>query len=103
MLFLSLKQLGSSFSEGDLGVLVDPKLNTSQQRALPAKAANSALCCLRCSVERGDLSALLSIGEATPGVLGPVLGVPVRECHGHCEESSMKGRKDDEGSRASFV
>ncbi|KAK4814881.1 hypothetical protein QYF61_001259 [Mycteria americana] len=59
-----------------LGALVDTKLTTRQQRALAAKKANGTQVCLRKSeqVKGGDPSPPLSTGQATPGVLGTVLG-----------------------------
>lgn len=41
-------------------------------------------------VEASDLSPLLSTSKATSRVLGPVLGCPEPERHGHTRESSAK-------------
>jgi len=42
--------LESNFAEKDLGVVVDRKVNRSQQSSLMAKAANSSLGCIRKSI-----------------------------------------------------
>lgn len=39
-------------------------------------------------------SALFSTGEATPGVLGPVIHYPVQERPGHSGENPTEGYKD---------
>jgi len=89
---LGAAQLESSLAEKDLGVLVDTKLNMSQQCAFAEKTANGILGFSRqkyCQQgERGDPSSLLSTGEATPGVLCPFLGSSVEERHGHTRESN---------------
>ena len=84
----AVDQLESYCAEKDLVVLVDTKLNTSHQCTLAAKKANSILrmCCQQ--FEGGDPSPLLSPGETTARVLGPVLGFSV------CGETPAKGHTD---------
>ncbi|GAB0180047.1 mitochondrial enolase superfamily member 1 [Grus japonensis] len=105
---LSATQLESSIVEKNLWVLVDTKLNMSQQCALGSTKANGILGCTKTKycqqVEGGDPSPLLSIGEAASGVLCPALGSSVQETHGHTsEECPTKGHKDDEGTGPSLL
>ena len=56
--------LKSSFAEKDLGVLVDTKLNSSQQHALAAKKANDILGCIRKSVASRFREVILPLHSA---------------------------------------
>lgn len=76
-------------AEKDIGVLVDTKLNISQQCTLTEKKVTSIQ-----QTEGGDYSPLFNTGEATSGVLCPVLGSPVQGTHGHAELSPVKGHRD---------
>jgi len=51
----------------------------------------------------GDHFSILSIGEATLGILCPALGLPVQERHGHTGDNPEQGHKDDEGSGTSLL
>lgn len=46
-------------------------------------------------IKEGDPYPLHGTGEATPGILQPVLSFQVQECHYYTGESPMKGHTDD--------
>ncbi|KAK4830009.1 LOW QUALITY PROTEIN: hypothetical protein QYF61_008272 [Mycteria americana] len=99
---LGADQLESGLAENNLGVLVDTKLNMSQQCALLQRRLIVSWTALG-KVEGGDPSHLFRTGEAIPGVLCLVLGSSVQKRHGHTGKSPTKGHMDDEGTRVAHI
>ncbi|KAK4810664.1 LOW QUALITY PROTEIN: hypothetical protein QYF61_007464 [Mycteria americana] len=89
--------LGSSSMERDLGVLVDNKLNMSEQCAAVAKKANRMLGCIKgiTSIDKEVIIPLHS-ALATHGILCSVLIPAIQKRCGQAGEGPEKGHKDDQ-------
>jgi len=79
-------------------VLIDERLNMSQQCVLAAHNANCILGCMKCDqqVEGGDSAPLLKSCETSAGVLHPVLEPRTQEGHQAVGEAPEESQKDDQ-------
>jgi len=77
-------KLQSTLLGKNLGLLVDTKLNASQQCAPAEKKANGILGCIRQSIASSLKEEILALstGEAAPEVLYPDLDSSAQERHG---------------------
>ena len=92
------ERIESSSAERDFGVLIDKRLDMSQQCALAAQRANRVLGCIRRSVasrSRGDSTPLLCSGETSSGVLRSALEPSAQEGHGTVGAGPKEGYKND--------
>ncbi|GAB0185537.1 mitochondrial enolase superfamily member 1 [Grus japonensis] len=99
------EMLETSHAERDLGVLVDSKLNMSQQRAQAARKANRILGCIKHGIASRSREVIVPLHTALvrPRVLCAVLGATVQEGHKTIGECPKEGNKDGEGSRGEDV
>ena len=86
----------------DLGVLVDGKLDMSQQCALAAQKASHILGCIKGSMVR-EVILPLCTGEASPGVLCPDGESSVQERHGPDGACPEEGHKNDPRDRTPLL
>ena len=102
-----MKGLSAALPKKDLGVLVNGKLDTSQQCALAAQKVNHILGCTKRSVAsraREVIPApLLRTGETSPGVLCPDVESSVQKRRGPVGAHPEEGHKNDLWNRTPLL
>jgi len=90
----------NSAAKNDLGVLVDEKLDMTQQCALAAQKASCTLGCIPSSVTSRSREVILPLGsgETSPAVLCPALEPSAQERRGPVGAGPEEDHKDDLGA-----
>ena len=101
-------KLGDEFLEGSPArILVDEKLDMSQQCVLAARKASGILDCIRRGVASREREVIVPLYSALvrphPGVVCSSLGSPVHEGYGAVGEGAEEGHKDDQKAGAPLL
>lgn len=94
------KKVEHSPTESDLEVLVDGRLDVSQQCAVTVQKFNHILGCIKRhsqQVKEGNPVSLLRAGETSPEVLHPDVEFSEQERESPIEAHADKGHKNDPG------
>lgn len=82
--------------ERDQGAPVSKKLSVSEECAAGAKEPSEVLGCINRGISSRDYPILVSICQATPGILLSVLVSAIQKRYGQAGEGGEKGHRNDQ-------
>jgi len=102
---LGRQWIEGSSEEKDLDVLLDEKLNVTQQCMLAAQKGNHILGCIKKSVASRLMEGILPLcsGEIPSGVLRPALEPSAQERHGPVRVGPEEGHKNNQNDGAPLL